>query len=72
MTFCRGGKVSAGSTWPCNGTAHQQDKEYRLDLSCGGFGNVIMMARRSGDNTLLLTDNDGAVDTLQRSRAAQP
>jgi hypothetical protein len=72
MTFYKGGKVSGGSTWPCTGTVHQQDKEYRLDLSCGGFGNVIMTARRSGDDTLLLTDNDGAVHTLQRSRAAQP
>lgn len=71
MTFYDGGKVSGGATWPCSGTVHRQDKGYRLDLSCGGFGNVIMTARRSKD-TLQLTDNDGAVHILRRQGAARP
>lgn len=71
MTFYDGGKVSGGATWPCSGTVRQQDNGYRLDLSCGGFGNVIMTARRSGD-TLQLTDNDGAVHILRRQGAARP
>jgi hypothetical protein len=66
LTFYSDGKVAGGSTWPCRGTSTEADGRYRLELDCGGWGQIMMTAKLKDATTMELTDHDGQPHVLRK------